>query len=106
MFVCQYACMCACLYACMFVCLYACLFVYYATHGRFACRAPTFYGPMVGSSKIQPTITLSTDNRVTLCSYYRHLSVTLRQQLRTIVDNVMRLFFDCPKLRNTRARCR
>ena len=49
-------------------------------------------------SKITPAITLSTNNRITLCSYYVQLSATLREQLRTSVDNVMRLFFDYPKI--------
>ena len=37
------------------------------------------------------------------CRYHVRLSVTQREQLRTIVDNVMRLFFNCPKLHNSKA---
>ena len=33
-------------------------------------------------------------------------SMYICEQLRTLVDNVMRLFFDCPKLRYIRARLR
>ena len=51
-------------------------------------------------------ITLSTNKPITLLSYYAQLSATLSEQLRTPVNSVMRLFFDCPKLRNTRARRR
>ena len=41
---------------------------------------------------IHPAITLFRNNGITLCSYYVHLPVTLREQLPTFVDNVMRLF--------------
>ena len=59
--------------------------------------------PAVGSSRfyhfeIHPAITLSTNNRITLCSYYVQLSTTLCEQLHTIVENVMYLFFNCPKI--------
>ena len=37
-------------------------------------------------------------NLITLCSYYVQLSTMLCELLHTIVDNVMCLFFDCPKL--------
>ena len=43
---------------------------------------------------------------VYLCVCYALLFIKLCEQLHTVVDNVMRLFFDCPKLRKTRARCR
>ena len=41
------------------------------------------------------------NNIITLFINYVQLSVTLSQQLRTIVDSVMRICFDCPKLRHT-----
>ena len=53
-------------------------------------------------SEIHPTITLSMNNRVTLCSYCKQLSTVLCEQLRILVDNIMHLFFDCPKLHHTR----
>ena len=40
---------------------------------------------------LHPVITLAANNRNNLCSYYVQLSATLREQLRTIVDNIMRL---------------
>ena len=44
-----------------------------------------------------PAITLSTTNLITLCSYSIQLSTTLYEQLRTIIHNVMCVFFDCRK---------
>ena len=43
-----------------------------------------------------------TNNRITLCSHYVRLYVTLCEQLRTIIHNVRRLFYDCSKLHYTR----
>ena len=56
--------------------------------------------------EIHPVITLSTNNGITLCSYYVQLPATLREQFRTTVDNVTRLFLRCPKLRHRNARRR
>ena len=53
-----------------------------------------------------PAITLSTNNRISLCSYYIQLSATLLVHLCTIVGNVVRLSFECPKLLNTKTRRR
>ena len=39
-------------------------------------------------NKGHPAITLSNNNRITLCSYYVQLSSTQCQQLRTLVHNV------------------
>ena len=44
--------------------------------------------------KIHTAITFSTNNGITLCSYYIQVSATLREQLRAIVEYVMRLFFE------------
>ena len=89
------------------------MFVYHATPPRrFASRAPNFQGFIYGQVilvlffLIHPTITLSINNQIALCSYYIQLFATLFEQLRTIVDTVMHRFFDCSKLRYTRARCR
>ena len=46
------------------------------------------------------------NNQISFCSYDVQQSASLREQLRTVVDNVMRLFFDCPELRYTRTRRR
>ena len=43
----------------------------------------------------------SMNHQITLCSYDVQLSAALRDQLRTIVENGMHLFFNCPKLCNT-----
>ena len=79
----------------MFVCMCFC----YATRPRrfaFSHVEGFIYDPTVGSSQfffeIHPAVTLSTNSRITLCSYYVHMSATLSEQLRTIVDNVMRMF--------------
>ena len=80
------------------VTIYVCIFVCYATPPRsFASRASNFqgyrYDPVTGSSQfiffeIHPAITLSTNNRITLCGYYVQLSATLREKLRTFVANI------------------
>ena len=75
-------------YVCMFVCLFVC---YVTPPRRFASRAPNvqgfIYDPTVGSFQlfffIHAATTLSTNNRITLCSYYIQLSATLYEQLRT-----------------------
>ena len=80
-----------------YVCLYVMLLPLDALHlGRQAFRGSST-SPRSGRLdffffEIQPAITLSTNNRITHCSYYVQLSATLREQLRTIVDNVRRLF--------------
>ena len=78
------------------------MFVCYVTPPRrFPSGASSFQGfiyvSTVGSSgficfEIQPAISLSTNNRITHCSHYVQLSATQREQLRTIADNVRRLF--------------
>ena len=83
--------------------MYICLYVLYATpHRRIAYRASNFqiftYGPCSGRFSfilflIHPAITVSSNNSITLCSYCVQLFTTLR----TIVDNVIRVFFDCSK---------
>ena len=79
-----------------YVCLYVMLILPDALRQAFRCSSTT---PRSGRQylllfcfKIQPAITLSTNNRITHYIYYMQLSATLREQLRTIVDNVMRLF--------------
>ena len=47
-----------------------------------------------------PHYYLATNYRIILCSYYIQLSAMLGQPLCTTVDNVVRLFYDCPKLHN------
>ena len=66
----------------------------------------TIVSSQIDVFEIHPAITLSTNNEITLCSYYVKLSATLCEQLHTLVASAMRIFFDCPKLRNTRARRR
>ena len=66
------------------VCLYVC---YVATPRRFATRASDFQG-----SIYEPTVG---------SAHFYILKFTL--SMRTIVDNAMRVFFDCPKLFNGKA---
>ena len=107
-------CVCVCVCVCMYVvvCVYICYFL------RLASRTPNFQDsstthgrviydprsghlrPMVGSS--------TTHGRVVLVKVFRYspafiLSTNNRI---TVVENGMCVFFDCPKLRNTRARRR
>ena len=67
--------------------------------------------PTVGSSQfyvfeIHPGITLSTNNQITRCNYYVRPKRYVDIYNCTIVYNVMHLFYDCPKLRDTRTRRR
>lgn len=53
--------------------------------------------------EIHPAITLSTNNRITLCSYFLQLCATLCEQLHAIVHKVKRFFYEFSKLRNAMA---
>ena len=126
MYVCLYVCLYVRLYACLYVCMYVCLHVYlYVPVCMYICMYvmlflldtlyltyQTFRGstmtPRPGRLsliffKIHPPVPFSMNNQITLCSYYVQLSTILCEQLHTIVDDFMHLFFDCPELRNTRA---
>ena len=87
-----------CMYPCMYVCMHAMPLLLHALHlGRQtfkgSCTTPRSGRLSFIFIEIHTTITLSTNNRITLCSHYVQLSATLGEQLRTIVNNVMRLFF-------------
>ena len=65
------------------------------------------HGRVVSVNKIfeiHPAIELSANNRFILCSLYIQVSATLFEQLRTTVDEVIRRFFDCPKLRKDKGK--
>ena len=83
--------------------VYVCMCVCYATPRRSASQTPNFQTELIYDTTstivssrfnvfIHPDITPSTNNRMTICSYYVQLSATLCEQLCTIVDNIMRLF--------------
>ena len=99
----------ACVRACVRAFVRACVRVCYPTspidalHLRHSGSSPV---SRVDFFEIHPATTLSMNNLITICSYYVQLSATLCQHLRTIIHNVMRLFYDCPKLCNTRAKRR
>ena len=86
-------CVCVCVCVCVRACVRACV------RGA-RVRACIFF------LEIYPAVTLSLNNRITLCNYYLQFSATICKQLRTIIHNVTHLLFDCPKLRTTRARRR
>ena len=109
----MYVCMCV-MYVCMcvmYVCMcYVCLYVCCATPpGCFVSLAPNFQVFIYDPSQFcfrkftLLLLTLSMNGQNTLCSYYVQLSTVVCEQLRTIVHNIMGFFYDCPKLRNTRA---
>ena len=78
------------------VCLHVKLLLLHAVYlGRHTVRGSSIT-PVLFIFVIHPAITISTNNRITLCSYYVQLSATILR-LRPIVDNVMRLFSDNPK---------
>ena len=109
MYVCMYACMYVCMYVCMFVSMFVCMYVMLllldALHlGRQTSTTP-WSGYLFYIFELHPIITLSTNNQITLCSYYNcpvQLPTMLCEQLRTIIDNAMFLLFYCPELRYTR----
>ena len=84
----------------MYVCMYVCLYVCYATSpdALYLARQIFTGSPMTTWSYMNHTYEPCGHN------YMSHADHTLRQQLRTIVDSVTRLFFDCPKLRHTSLR--
>ena len=88
------------------------VYVSFVTPPRcFASRLPNcrgfIYDPTAWSShfnifkKNHPCINISMNNRITVCSYYAQLSTTPSEQLCIIVQNVIRIFYDCPSLRKT-----
>ena len=108
MYVCMYVCICMnvcmlliCMYLCIYVCMYVCMYVYVCIY---VCMYVCVYVRLLldafhlgrkivrGSShgrvnsvlfflEIQPAITISTNNRIVLCSHYIQLFATLCQQL-------------------------
>ena len=89
----MYVCMYVCLYVCMFVCMYVCMYVMLLLICSLYHLRQTFMGRIVTVIFLYPVVTLFMNNQITLCSYYVQLFATLCEQLRTIVHNVMRLFF-------------
>ena len=94
MFVCMFVCMFICMFVCMFICMFVCM------HGTLLSEVNQLsykWGASVFEIfETHPAVTRSTNNRITCCSYYVQLYASQCEQTRAIVDNVMRLFFDCP----------
>ena len=91
------------------VCMYVCCVT---PSRRFASRALNFqgfiYDPNFGSSVLffsrDSSHYQQSNYPLYITHYFVQLSGTIFQQLRTIDHNVIGLFYDCPKLRNTTAR--
>ena len=87
----------------MYVCLCVMLVLQDVVHiGRLAFRRSYLTPPSGRLYFVTTLLPCLRTIELLFCSYYIQLSATLLEQLRTIVDNVMRRLFDCPKLRNTR----
>ena len=87
MYMCECVCVCMYVHVCMCVCMYVCMYICYfftlcISSAKFL---GVFYDPRSG--RLRPTVRSSTTHG-------------------RVVDNGMCVFFDCPKLRNTRARRR
>ena len=86
--------------------VYICLYVTYTTPCALHVGRHTFTGSSTTPRRcrqfnifeIHLTIIVSMNNRITLCKYYVQLLAALCEQIFTIAHNVVRLFYDCPKL--------
>ena len=111
-FVCMFVCYATppgCLYVCLYVMLLlldVCMYVMLLLDALHLERQ-TFRGSSTVPQifKIHPTIAVTTNGQITLCSYYVQLSTMLFEQLCTIVDNVYASFVRLSELYTARARC-